>query len=55
MMVREGVVGAAGAGGRLPRSVLEGDGAPDAPGDAQTESSQASNGTSPSPKTRVLP
>ncbi len=55
MMVREGVVGAAGAGGRLPRSVLEGDGAADTTGEAQTESSQASSPTSPSPKTRVLP
>ena len=54
MMVREGVVGA-GNGGRLPSSVLTGDGEADATDEAQTESSQASKATSPSPKTSVLP
>lgn len=62
MMVREGVAGA-GTAGRLPSSVLAaGDPHEDATAaeaaqaeTAQSESSQVSTGTSPSPKTSVLP
>ena len=53
MMVREGVTGG-GSGERLPSWVPTGDGAAGS-GEDQTASSQASNDTSPSPKTRVLP
>ena len=53
MMVREGVAGA-GSGERLPSWVPTGD-APAGTDEDQTEASQASIETSPSPKTSVRP